>query len=137
MELPPNPIHGHHHPHTILFFIGPLDGLLASDAPYLSLFQDTCPNLVVNVLKITPLTLILIGNVTALATTSRELCASSRDKGLSCSKWVSQIFGCCFSTKATHSIHTLQAHNPISTSLDKCYPAPCNTSSHAAHKKLH
>jgi len=76
---------------TMLFCIGPLDAAIASDAPYLILFKNTGSNAVAFVLLIILLILIFMGNITALATTSRELWAFSRDKGLPASKWISKM----------------------------------------------
>ena len=76
---------------TMLFCIGSLEEALASEAPYLVLFKNTGSNAVTFVLMVVLLILIFMGNITALATTSRELWAFSRDKGLPCSKWISKM----------------------------------------------
>jgi amino acid transporter len=76
---------------TMLFCIGPLEAVLASEAPYLILYQNTGSNAVAFVLLIILLILVFLGNITALATTSRELWAFSRDKGFPFSKWMSKM----------------------------------------------
>lgn len=76
---------------TMLFCIGPLEGALPCEAPYLILFKNTDSNVITFILMIILLILIFLGNITALAATSRELWAFSRDKGFPCSKWVSKI----------------------------------------------
>lgn len=76
---------------TMLFCIGDLDAAIASPAPYLVLFQNTGSNTVATVLMIILLILIFLGNITALATTSRELWAFSRDKGFPFSAWISRV----------------------------------------------
>ncbi|KUJ12695.1 amino acid transporter-like protein [Mollisia scopiformis] len=76
---------------TMLFCIGDLDTVLGSSAPYLTLFQNTGSNAVAFVLMIYLFILIALGNITALATTSRELWAFSRDKGFPLSKWISKM----------------------------------------------
>lgn len=76
---------------TMLFCIGDLDTVLGSDAPYLTLFQNTGSSAVAFVLMVYLFILIALGNITALATTSRELWAFSRDKGFPCSKWISKV----------------------------------------------
>jgi amino acid transporter len=60
----------------------PLDTAIGSSAPYLLLFQNTGSNSVAFVLLIILFVLIFLWNVTALATTSREVWAFSRDKGI-------------------------------------------------------
>ncbi|KAL3419347.1 amino acid permease [Phlyctema vagabunda] len=76
---------------TMLFCIGPLDAALESDAPYLILFNNTGSTAVALTLMIILLILVFAGNITALATTSRELWAFSRDRGFPCSNWISKI----------------------------------------------
>ncbi|KAF7948988.1 hypothetical protein EAE96_008166 [Botrytis aclada] len=76
---------------TMLFCIGPLDAAIASPAPYLSLFLNTGSKPMATALMIILLILVFSGNITALATTSRELWAFSRDKGFPCSLWISKM----------------------------------------------
>lgn len=76
---------------TMLFCIGPLEAALAVDAPYLVLFKNTGSNAVAFVLMIILLILVFSGNITALATTSREVWAFSRDKGFPFSRWISTV----------------------------------------------
>ena len=66
---------------TILFCIGPLDGALEANVPYLVLFQNTGWNAVALVLMIILLILVFPGDTTALATTSRRIWTFLRDKG--------------------------------------------------------
>ncbi|KAF7901881.1 uncharacterized protein EAF01_007179 [Botrytis porri] len=73
---------------TMLFCIGPLDAAIESPAPYLSLFLNTGSKAVATALMIILLILVFSVNITALATTSRELWAFSRDKGFPCSLWI-------------------------------------------------
>ncbi|RDW84572.1 hypothetical protein BP6252_02162 [Coleophoma cylindrospora] len=76
---------------TMLFCIGSLDDALNSNAPYLNLFLNTGSEAVALTLMIILLILVFSGNITALATTSRELWAFSRDRGFPCSNWISKI----------------------------------------------
>ena len=66
---------------TMLFCIGPLDGALEADVPYLVLFQNTGSNAAAFGFMIILLILVFSGNTIALATTSREMWAFLRDKG--------------------------------------------------------
>ncbi|KJX98666.1 amino acid permease like protein [Zymoseptoria brevis] len=67
---------------TMLFCIGPLDLVLESSIPYLTLFNRTnSPSLSIFLNVILFLT-IYAGNITALATCAREIFAFARDKGL-------------------------------------------------------
>ena len=76
---------------TMLFCIGPLQPVLDSEAPYFILFENTGSNAVTLALLVLLLILCFLGNITALAATSRELWAFSRDRGFPCSKWVSKM----------------------------------------------
>ncbi|KAJ9610790.1 polyamine transporter tpo5 [Cladophialophora chaetospira] len=76
---------------TMLFCIGPLEDAIEADTPYLSLFLNTGSNAVAFVLCILLLILIFSGNITALATTSREVFAFSRDRGFPFSRWLSKM----------------------------------------------
>ncbi|KAG4030484.1 hypothetical protein MFRU_012g02170 [Monilinia fructicola] len=76
---------------TMFFCIGPLDAAIASPAPYLVLFRNTGSVALSTVLTAILLILIFSGNITALATTSRELWAFSRDNGFPFSTWISQM----------------------------------------------
>ena len=76
---------------TMLFCIGDLNDAVTSPTPYLSLFNNTGSVGVAMTLMIILFLLILSGNVTALATTSREAWAFSRDQGFPFSKWISRV----------------------------------------------
>ncbi|PQE33054.1 hypothetical protein CJF32_00011170 [Rutstroemia sp. NJR-2017a WRK4] len=76
---------------TMLFCIGDLNDAIDSTAPYLNLFLNTGSTAMATVLMIILLLLIFSGNVTALASTSREMWAFSRDKGFPYSKWISRM----------------------------------------------
>lgn len=76
---------------TMLFCIGPLKTVLNSDAPYLQLFTNTGSTAVALTLTIILFLLIYSGNITALATTSRELWAFSRDRGFPFSRTISKM----------------------------------------------
>ncbi|KAF8864083.1 amino acid transporter-like protein [Acephala macrosclerotiorum] len=76
---------------TMLFCIGPLENVINSGAPYLILFQNTGSDAMAFVLMVVLFLLIALGNITALATTSRELWAFSRDKGFPFSRWISKM----------------------------------------------
>ncbi|KAF2471723.1 amino acid transporter, partial [Lindgomyces ingoldianus] len=76
---------------TMLFGIGSLDSALDSTAPYLNLFTNTGSTGMALFLSILLFLLIFSGNITALATCSRELWAFSRDKGFPCSRWISRM----------------------------------------------
>lgn len=76
---------------TMLFCIGDLDDAINSPAPYLSLFNNTGSVGVAMTLTVILFLLIFSGNVTALATTSREAWAFSRDQGFPFSKWISRM----------------------------------------------
>lgn len=76
---------------TMLFCIGPLDALLDVDLPYLNLFANTGSTAASLFLAIVLLLLLVLGNITALATTSREVWAFARDKGFPFSGWISHV----------------------------------------------
>jgi len=76
---------------TMLFCIGDLNAAIDSSAPYLILFQNTGSSPWAYALMIILFFLVFLGNITALATTSRELWAFSRDKGFPFSKWISRV----------------------------------------------
>ncbi|CAD6442859.1 90bd4527-1b05-4edc-9b49-a094a9315455 [Sclerotinia trifoliorum] len=76
---------------TMVFCIGPLDAAIASPAPCLRLFLNTGSDAMATTLMIILLILVFSGNITALATTSRELWAFSRDKGFPFSTWISRM----------------------------------------------
>lgn len=76
---------------TMLYCIGPLEGILDADLPYLNLFSNTGSNSAALFLAILLLILIYAGNITALATTSRELWAFARDRGFPFSAWIAHV----------------------------------------------
>lgn len=76
---------------TMLFCIGDLNDAINSPAPYLSLFNNTGSIGVSMTLTVILFLLVFSGNVTALATTSREAWAFSRDQGFPFSKWISRV----------------------------------------------
>ena len=76
---------------TMLFCIGDLNTAIGSTAPYLVLFKNTGSVGVALMLSVLIFLLIFSGNVTALATTSREMWAFSRDHGFPCSRWISKV----------------------------------------------
>lgn len=75
---------------TILFCIGPLASL-DPDVPYLTLFSKTGSDSAALFLTIIIFILIFSGNITALATTSREVWAFARDRGFPFSTWISRV----------------------------------------------
>lgn len=76
---------------TMLYCIGPLESILDADLPYLNLFSNTGSNSAALFLAIVLLVLIYAGNITALATTSREVWAFARDRGFPFSTWISHV----------------------------------------------
>jgi choline transport protein len=76
---------------TMLFTIGPLEGVLESDVPYLLLFNNTGSPALSLALNIILFLLIYSGNITALATCGREMFAFARDKGLPFSGWIGEM----------------------------------------------
>lgn len=76
---------------TMLFCIGPLESILDADLPYLNLFSNTGSSSAALFLAVVLILLIAAGNITALATTSREVWAFSRDKGFPFSAWISHV----------------------------------------------
>ena len=76
---------------TMLFCIGTLDEAINAEVPYLQLFVNTGSNAMALALTIILFLLIFSGNITALATTSREVFAFSRDRGFPFSRWLSKI----------------------------------------------
>jgi len=76
---------------VMLFCIGPLDGVLDSDSPYLLLFNNTGSQQLSLALNIILFLLIYVGNITALTTCGREMWAFARDKGLPASRWVGKM----------------------------------------------
>ncbi|KAI3604227.1 amino acid transporter [Moniliophthora roreri] len=76
---------------TMLFCTGSLEATLEADAPYLNLFINTGSRGVALFLTIVLLVLVFAGNITTLATVSRELWAFSRDRGFPFSRWISRM----------------------------------------------
>ncbi|KAH6668007.1 amino acid transporter-like protein [Halenospora varia] len=76
---------------AMLFCIGDLDTAINADAPYLILFENTDSKGLTFFLLALLLVLVFAGNITALATTSRELFAFARDKGFPFSTWISKM----------------------------------------------
>ena len=75
----------------MLFCIGTLDQALEAEVPYLQLFLNSGSEALTYFLTIILLILIFSGNITALATTSREVFAFARDTGFPFSSWLSKI----------------------------------------------
>ena len=75
----------------MLFGIGSLEDTLTATTPYLNLFVNTGSTGVALMLTIVLLLLIFLGNITTLATVSRELWAFSRDRGFPFSNWISRV----------------------------------------------
>jgi choline transport protein len=76
---------------TMLFCIGPLDPVIKSYWPFITLFNRTGStglNLFFNILL---WLLVYLGNITTLATCARESWAFARDKGLPGSRWISKL----------------------------------------------
>lgn len=75
---------------TMLYCIGPLDQV-DPDLPYLTLFSNTGNSSAAEFLTVFLLILIFAGNITALATTSREVWAFARDQGFPFSNWIAHV----------------------------------------------
>ncbi|KAF4459990.1 amino acid permease 2 (AAP-2) [Fusarium albosuccineum] len=76
---------------TMLFCIGPLDSVIESDWPFITLFDRTGSqslNLFFNVIL---WLLVYLGNITTLATCARETWAFARDRGLPGSQWIGHM----------------------------------------------
>lgn len=76
---------------TMLFCIGTLDQATSAESPYLQLFLNTGSNALAMALLVLLFILIFSGNITALATASREVFAFARDKGFPFSTWLGRI----------------------------------------------
>lgn len=76
---------------TMLFCIGPLDDALNAEVPYLQLFLNTGSQTLAIILTILLFVLIFSGNITCLATTSREVFAFSRDRGFPFSRFMAKM----------------------------------------------
>lgn len=76
---------------AMLYGIGPLDAAIVADAPYIVLFANTGLIPLAFVLVFVLFILIFIGNVTALATATREVWAFARDKGFPRSRWIAHM----------------------------------------------
>jgi choline transport protein len=76
---------------VMLYGIGDLEDAINSTAPYLNLFNNSGSTGMAFALSVLLFLLIFAGNITALATASREMWAFSRDKGFPFSKWISKI----------------------------------------------
>lgn len=76
---------------TMLYCIGPLESILDADLPYLNLFSNTGSTGAALFLTIILILLVYSGNITALAATSREVWAFSRDRGFPFSSWISHV----------------------------------------------
>ena len=76
---------------TMLFCIGTLDQALEAEVPYIQLFLNSGSTALAYFLTALLFVLIFSGNITALATTSREVFAFARDQGFPFSHWLSRI----------------------------------------------
>lgn len=76
---------------TMLFCIGTLEAAIESESPYLQLVLNTGSSALAYVLLIILFLLIYSGNITCLATASREVFAFARDKGFPLSRWWSKM----------------------------------------------
>ncbi|KAK5215529.1 polyamine transporter tpo5 [Exophiala xenobiotica] len=76
---------------TMLFCIDTLDDAVNAEVPYLQHFVNTGSNAVALALTIILFNPIFSGNITALATASREVFAFSRERGFPFSKWLSKM----------------------------------------------
>lgn len=76
---------------TMLFCIGDLDTAIITPAPYIQLFTKTGSDSLATALMMVVFLLIYLGNISALATTSREVWAFSRDSGFPFSDWISKV----------------------------------------------
>jgi choline transport protein len=76
---------------TMLFYIGSLEDANNAEISYLQLYLNTGSQTVAFVLTVGLFILIFSGNITSLATASREVFAFSRDKGLPFSGWLSRM----------------------------------------------
>ncbi|KAI5363879.1 putative amino acid/polyamine transporter I [Septoria linicola] len=76
---------------TMLFCLGPLEGVLEANIPYLLLFNNTGSPTLSIILNVILFLLIYMGNITALATCAREVFAFARDKGLPFSSFQSKM----------------------------------------------
>jgi len=76
---------------TMLFCIGSLEEAIGAEAPYLALVNNTGSEAIALVLLIIIFLLIFSGNITCLATASREMWAFSRDHGFPFSHWISKM----------------------------------------------
>lgn len=107
---------------TMLFCIGPLESILDADLPYLNLFANTGSDSAALFLAIVLVILIYSGNVTALATTSREVWAFARDRGFPFSSWISHVSQ---SLAANIHSHRIEDHSAKSThTLTQADPNP-------------
>jgi choline transport protein len=76
---------------VMLFCIGPISNVLESEAPFIVLFNRLNTGPLALFLTVTLSILMLFGNITAVATASREVWAFSRDRGFPCSNWISVV----------------------------------------------
>lgn len=76
---------------TMLFCTGDLADAISSSDPYLNLLQNTGKTSIALLLSVILFLLIFSGNITALATTSREVWAFSRDRGFPFYNWISRV----------------------------------------------
>ncbi|KAK0338133.1 hypothetical protein LTR57_009500 [Friedmanniomyces endolithicus] len=73
------------------FCIGPLEDVVNSSVPYVLLFNNTGSPALSIVLNLVLFLLVYSGNVTALATSAREMWAFARDHGLPGSGWLGRM----------------------------------------------
>ncbi|KAI0482598.1 amino acid transporter [Xylariaceae sp. FL0804] len=78
---------------TMLFCMGPLEAAVASDVPYLLLFNNTGSAALSLALNVVLFLLIYLGNITALAACAREMWAFARDRGLPWARWIGHMDG--------------------------------------------
>ena len=139
----------------MLFTFGPLDETITYETPYLALLLNTGSNAVAIALLIILLLLIYLGNITLLATVSREAWAFARDKGFPFSGWISKVRAShlnvspqplvvllsarpdhSYSTDGPEAPHTLQRRLPDDGCLRSALPHQPRLISRLQHHRL-
>lgn len=104
---------------TMLFTWGPVEDAIDADIPYLLLVTSTGNKGVALMILIVLFILIYIGNITLLATVSRETWAFARDRGFPFSDWITKV-----SSLHLHSVHGV--YLPIAPQMDHKTHIPFN-----------
>ena len=113
---------------TMLFCTGDLADAISSSDPYINLVKNMGKTSIAILLSVILFLLIFSGNITALATTSREVWAFSRDRGFPFSNWISRV---------SHAVHTKFPNRWLSMPFSDEPELECPLQRHLHNRLLH